>query len=108
MLQTNKKNDVVTLKLVSGEEIIGHFVSNDINGITLRKPVVPVPTSNGNMGLAPFIMSSDYLNSGDGEITFNHTTVITTITTGTQFKSAYARQVSGFDLVPSHGTGLIT
>jgi hypothetical protein len=108
MLQTNIKNDVVSLKLVSGEEIIGYFISNDANGITLRKPLVPVPTGNGNMGLAPFIMSSDYLSAGDGEITFNITTVITTIAASPQFKTAYMQQVSGFDLSPSPVSGLIT
>ena len=108
MLQTTKKNEVATIKLVSGEEIIGYFISKDANVTTLRKPVVPVPTGNGSMGLAPFIMSSDYLHDGDGEVEFNNATVISQVVTGKQFKDAYTKQVSGLDLSTPPRPSLIT
>lgn len=109
MLKTLKSNDVVTIKLVSGEEVIGYYVGEDAEGVTLRKPVVPVPTGQGSVGLAPFIMSSDYLQGGNPEIKFNKTTVITTVRTHKQFSDAYTQQVSGIDLSPSSKLpGLIT
>lgn len=109
MLQTLKANDVVTVKLVSGEEVIGYYVNEDANNITLRKPVVPVPTGQGSMGLAPYIMSSDYLQGGDDKIPFNRQTVITTVKTSKQFRDAYTQRVSSLDLsnAPTN-PGLIT
>jgi hypothetical protein len=108
MLVARKVNDVITIKLVSGEEVIGYYVSDDANNIVLRKPVVPVPTGQGQIGLAPYIMSSDYLTGGNPEISFNKLTVITEVSTTKQFKDAYTAQVSGLDLSPASKPGLIT
>lgn len=107
MLQKYKANDVVTVKLVSGEEVIGYYVGEDAEGITLRKPVVPVPTGQQSMGLAPFVMSSDYLSGGDAEIRFNKPTVITTVKTNKQFGDAYTQQVSGLNMSAAKSPGLI-
>jgi hypothetical protein len=107
MLVTHKANDVVTVKLVSGEEVIGYYVQEDAGGVTLRKPVVPVPTGQQSMGLAPFVMSSDYLLGGDPEIKFNKVTVITVVKTAQQFKDVYTQQVSGLNLSTAK-PGLIT
>lgn len=100
MLRTKFEiNDVVTLKLVSGEEIIGYFQGEVALEIILRKPVVPVPTSDGKVILAPFIMSSDYLRSGGpGDIMFNKQTIITWVKTNPAFSDTYTKQVSGLDL----------
>jgi hypothetical protein len=110
MLQTKTYNehDVVTIKLVSGEEVIGYFVSEDAAEIILRKPVVPVPTDDGaGIALAPFLMSVDYLQNGDGQIPYNRTTVITDMLTGDGFKNVYVQTVSGVDLSASTKPGLI-
>ena len=106
--KSHNQYDIVTLKLTSGEEVIGYFVSNHASGITLRKPVVPVPTADGTgMMLAPYLMSSDYLQTGDGELKFNNTTIITSTTTGTAFAQVYIQQVSGIDTSASDKPGLI-
>lgn len=105
MLYTHKQSDVVTLKLVSGEEIIGFFVINTSDGVTLKKPLVPVATGKGSIGLAPYIMSSDYLNGGNPEILFNQSTIISMVATSDQFKNAYVEQVTG--VVAPKKAGLI-
>ena len=92
-----KTNDVLTVKLVSGEEVIGYFVEENETEIVLRKPLVPVPTGEGQVGLAPFIMSSSYLREGNGNLPFNKQTVITTLPCSKDFKNAYTQQVSGLD-----------
>ena len=104
---THKKNDVLTLKLVSGEEVIGYYVEETATEIILRKPLVPVPTGEGQMGLAPYIMSSSYLREGNGNVPFNKQTVITTILSSADFKNAYTQQVSGLDFSPGAAQGLI-
>ncbi len=106
---TPKINEVVTLKLVSGEEVIGYFVAEDAESIVLRKPLVPVATGQGSIGLAPFVMSSDYLKPGANvDIPFNKQTIISTVPTEKQFADAYTQQVSGIDMSASGKPGLIT
>jgi hypothetical protein len=105
MLLTHKQDDVVTIKLVSGEEIIGQFVINTGDGITLKKPLVPVPTGKGSIGLAPYIMSSDYLVGGDPDILFNNSTIISVVKTSAQFRDSYLQQ-TGNVVIPKK-SGLI-
>jgi hypothetical protein len=98
MLQpTQKSNEVYTVKLVTGEEVIGYLVSDVKDGITLRKPVVPVQMDDG-WGLAPYLMTSDYLHSGKGELNFKPSAIITSDRTGTGFATMYMQQVSGIDM----------
>lgn len=99
--------DVLTIKLLTGEEVIGTFVSSDSEEIILRKPLVPVPTGSGSVGLAPYIMSSDYLNTGSGEIPFSRSGMVTVVKTSKQFADVYVQQVSGVDLRAESKPGLI-
>lgn len=39
MLQEYKLNDIITIKLVSGEEVVGKLTERSIDGVTLAKPV---------------------------------------------------------------------
>jgi len=103
-----KANDVVTIKLVSGEEVIGYYVSQDADEIILRKPVVPVATAEGKMLLAPYIMSSDYLREQGGELPFSKMATVTTVVTSKSFRDVYVSQVSGFDPSIGSSSGLIT
>jgi|TARA_R110000851_G_scaffold123841_1_gene253802 hypothetical protein len=109
MLKTTyTTNEVITLKLVSGEEIIGYYVKDDMASITLRKPLVPVPTDAGSVGLAPYIMSSDYLREAGGELGFSKNTIVTDTPTSKDFADAYVQQVSGLDVRHNNKPGLIT
>jgi hypothetical protein len=101
-------NQVVTIKLVSGEEVIGYYVKSTLTETVLRKPVVPVPTPDGKIGLAPYIMSSDYLQTGSGELEFSNQAIITTTPTSPAFAEVFAKQVSGIDLSAGNSSGLIS
>jgi hypothetical protein len=110
MLQNaRKKNDVVTVKLVSGEEVIGYFESENANAITIRKPLVPVPASETSMVLAPFIMSGEQSVGGNLTVELNKQTVVTVLKTNEQFTKEYQRLVSGLDFnTQAPPPGLIT
>lgn len=96
MLQESKhsKNDVVTVKLLSGEELIGYFVEETDKGVTLRKPVVPIATGEQSMGLAPFIMSADTPMEA-APLTLRSHSVSAVVSTSAAFKKAYVQQMSG-------------
>lgn len=60
MLLSNKKfdsQDIVTMKLVNGDEIIVEIVSDDMLSYTVRRPQTVVPSAKG-MGLMPSLFTS--------------------------------------------------
>jgi hypothetical protein len=101
-----KTGDIVTLKMATGEEVIGYFTDDNGTDVILRKPVVPVPTGQGQMGLAPFIMSSSYLDDGES-LEFSRAHIVTSAKTSKQFADVYTQQVSGLDLSTTSKPGLI-
>jgi hypothetical protein len=59
LLSNNKKfseGDVITIKLSSGEEVLGKLVSEDITTITLSKPLMIAMTQKGP-AMAPILMT---------------------------------------------------
>lgn len=73
-----KKEDVVTLRLVSGDEVVGQLVDLSGHGsVTLRYPISAVmqPTRSGEIGLAfgPFIASIEE----ESEVEFPATAILT-------------------------------
>jgi len=52
-----KKNDIVTLKLLTGEEVIACFENEKDGEITISKPLVIAANGEG-MGLIPWVMSA--------------------------------------------------
>jgi hypothetical protein len=53
-----KENDVVTIKLLSGEEMIAKYVSQTETVINFSKPAVLAQGANG-MVLAPYVMTAE-------------------------------------------------
>ena len=51
-----KENDVVSLKLSSGEELVGKLVEDKDDVLILEKPLSLTATQEG-MGLAPFMFT---------------------------------------------------
>lgn len=52
-----KRNDIVTLKLLTGEEVIANFEKEVDGVITISKPLVIAANGEG-MGLIPWVMSA--------------------------------------------------
>jgi len=50
------ENDIVTLKLISGEEVIGKFISEDSQAVTLDKPLTLAMSQKG-VGMVPLLMT---------------------------------------------------
>ncbi len=90
---TPAQNTVVTLKTTAGEEIIGYFVEYAGGEYKIRKPVTPVAMQDG-MALAPYIMSSDYMETGE-PVSFNSNGIVTVMKTSKMFADVYTKEVSG-------------
>ena len=60
LLQKSKfdQGDIVSLKLITGEELLGKYVSEDMMEITLSKPLMLAMTKNGP-AMTPAMLTVD-------------------------------------------------
>jgi hypothetical protein len=92
--------EVVAIKLVSGEEVVGSFLEETDNIVKLIKPLALVMTQQGP-SLAPFFMTGD-ITTDSIEIQFNKNTVIAITKPHKQFKDVYTQATSGITIVDNN------
>ncbi len=85
--------EITTVKLVSGEEIIGRLVSKKDGTIVLSKPVQIIASQKG-MGFAPLCISIDDAS----EFTFKDAHILFTATTRKELEEAYIKSTTGIQL----------
>jgi len=83
------KNDIVTLKLLTGEEVIAIYVEEDAVSVTVSKPSVIGANPSGGMGLLPWIMSAM-----PNTITINKHTIITYVITDASVAKKFSELTS--------------
>jgi len=94
--QPRAANDVITIKLMTGEELIAYWMAEDLTTVTVRKPFVLVQDNQGGVGLMPFMTSSV---ASDGEkIEIKHHAIVSIANTTTGNATAFAQQVSGLTI----------
>jgi hypothetical protein len=54
-----KKGDTISIKLMSGEELVGSYVSESSDTFNLDKPFKLIQTSEKNYGFAPVMVTTD-------------------------------------------------
>ena len=102
-----KKDDVVVLKTVSGDEVIGRFVEKKSDGtIVLRKALVMnlIMGQNGQGGVAmvPFMVGADETAS----LPFTPQHVITSASAQKAAAAGYIQQTTGIAVPQSPPSGL--
>lgn len=93
--------DVVTLKLVTGEEVLGKYVNEDVMGITLSKPLIIAMTAKGP-AMAPVLMTVD----PDKSLTFSKSAIILSAPSYKEIADQYIYQTTGIQ--PVGGGSIIT
>ena len=88
------QQDVVTLKLASGEEVLGKFVSEDMFGITLSKPLMIAMTQKGP-AMAPILITVD----PEKDLTFAKSHITVTSATDKEIANQYVYQTTGIQPV---------
>lgn len=86
--------DVITLKLISGEEVLGKLVEEDMVSITLARPVMLAMTQKGP-AMAPLLMTVD----PDKSLSFNKSTIILTAEPFKEIADQYVFQTTGIQPV---------
>lgn len=85
-----KNGDVVSLKLASGEEIIGRLEEEKGPDMILTKPMMIAATQEG-LGLAPFMFSTP----GDAKFTINRSNVLCATKSADGFAKQYIEGTTG-------------
>lgn len=87
------EGEVVTLKLTSGEELIGKLVEIGPLYYKISKPMVLSATNKG-IGMVPYLFTVD----PDKAIRISTTTVVVMEATLKEFANAYTEQTTGIKL----------
>jgi hypothetical protein len=96
MLKSNnyKKNDIVTIKLISGEELLGKFVEESKDEFTVKSPSVLGADAKGGMGLFPWIISAK-----NDTVPIKHSTIATTAETSKEIADNFTKATSEIQIV---------
>lgn len=92
------ENDVVTIKLVSGEEVLGKFIKEDGSSITLDKPLMLAMNQKG-MGLVPLLVTVN----PDSKLTFNKHGITLLTHSDDEIGKQYIYQTTGIQPVAAGG-----
>ena len=89
-----EKNDVITVKLLTGEEILGRFEGEDENILQVSRASVVAANPEGGLGLVPWMMSS-----APEKISINKNTVVTYAPTVEQIADKFNEATSNIQIV---------
>ena len=90
LIQTRTKGDVISVKLVTGEEIFGRFVSQTADKLTMTKVMKLVLAPNGNPGFTSVLQTSE-----QEELEFDRIHCLLIAYTQDQIKNDYLEATTG-------------
>ena len=85
--------DCITIKLTSGEEVLGAFSTETENGLVVDKPATISATPEGKMGIIPWMMTSRAT-----KVTLNKTTVVAYARTEDEISKSYTQSTTSIKL----------
>jgi methanogenic corrinoid protein MtbC1 len=85
--------EVVSMKLTTGEEIIGKMVEENAHGIKISKPMVLSAGPQG-IGMIPYMFTV----SPEKDVTVNYGAIVSQSATDKQFADAYIQNTTGIKL----------
>lgn len=99
LIDVKKDGDVITLKMSSGEELIGVYVSEDANSFTIDRPVTLSVGPKGGPALTPYLMTVNPGNTRNLKI--NKLLVVCTASTDKELADQYTSALSGIQVAPA-------
>ncbi len=94
LIQSFKPNDIVTMKMITGEEVVAKLVSVEDNLYRVSKPLVLSITAQGP-AMTPFLLTADL----ESEINLSKNFVIAVANTETSTKNHYIKGTTGIEPV---------
>jgi len=91
---TIAEGDVITIKLISGEEVIGKYIKDDEQFLTLEKPLMLAMSQKG-VGMAPVLVTVN----PDTRLKFNRQSIMITAHSDNEIAKQYMYQTTGIQPV---------
>lgn len=88
-----KEGEVVTFKIIGGEEIIARYQEENFSEIIVSKPVSLMATPQGSIGIIPTVFSSEINTSN--KIALQKSSIVLSALTNKDFADEYTRATSG-------------
>lgn len=98
LMQNNyQKGDIVTFKLVNGDEVIAEILESNISGWVLRRPCTVLPSAQG-IGLVQSLFTG---KTEKVELSKQHTMMHSESIA--EIRSHYIKTTSGIETIPKQG-----
>jgi hypothetical protein len=97
LIETTKQGDILTVKLTSGEELVGRLDSETDTHIKLKMPLTLIMSQQG-VGLQQYLFTAD----PEKLLTINKTAIACFTSTREEFAKAYQERTSGFVTPPKN------
>jgi hypothetical protein len=99
LIDVRKDGDVVTLKMSSGEELLGCFMGEDTGTYTIDRPVTLSVGPKGGPALTPYLMTVNPGNTRNLKI--NKSLVVCVANTDKELADQYTSALSGIQVAPA-------
>ena len=95
MLKVNKfdKNDIISIKLLAGEEIIAKFISDEESSVIVERATTMAANPQGGLALVPWMMSAL-----PEQIELNKATIITMSPTAKEIADKFIEATTNIQL----------
>jgi hypothetical protein len=90
MLKENKIGQTVSMKLTSGDEVVGKIVGQTAEGLNISKPVILAASREG-LQMIPFMMTAN----PDSDFLFKTQNIMCVADTNDQVADAYLESTTG-------------
>jgi len=88
-----ENGNIVTMKLISGEEMICKYISEDDGTYSISKPVVLIQTAQGP-GLIPYVLTA----KDDSQIDINKNVVVCVTVSDAEIESQYIENTTNIKI----------
>ena len=99
LIDVKRDGDVVTLKMSSGEELIGTYKDDDNATYTIDRPVTLSVGPKGGPALTPYLMTVNPGNTRNLKI--NKALVVCVANTDKELADQYSSAMSGIQVAPA-------
>lgn len=92
------QGDIISLKLISGEEVVAKYISEDLSDIVIHSPVMLAMTQKGP-AMAPFMITVDQ----EKDLSISKTSIVLRSFTVKDVADQYRFQTTGIQPVSAGG-----